>query len=114
MKPFSQIASFESYMPGYSLTLSLRFPAGTLMTDELPLMLPVSTALTRSFFVHPLSSFPTLFGTITSYESRLVPEPNSLCLIGVAGAALRRAIGRCSNFRQQEKLLLRKVCGSQI
>ncbi|MBC7817259.1 MAG: hypothetical protein IAG10_10255 [Planctomycetaceae bacterium] len=83
-------ASFDSYTLGSAIKLSLRFPAGTLLTDELPLTLPVSIATTRSFFVHPGSVVPSLHGTITSYQSRLVPEPNSLCVFGVAGTALRR------------------------
>jgi hypothetical protein len=91
--PFGQFASFDSFIPNPiqpHVKLSFRFPAGTLLSDELPLTLPVSTATTRSFFVHPFGLTPSLYGTITSYESRLMPEPYSLCLIGVAGAALRR------------------------
>jgi hypothetical protein len=90
VQPFSQIVSYGSYMPGYPISLSLRFPPNTLMTDELPLTLPISTATTRSFFVHPFFSVPSLWGTITSYESRLVPEPSSLWLIGATCVALRR------------------------
>lgn len=89
VQPTGQFVSFDSFMPSYPIKLSFRFPEQTLLTDELPLTLPISASTTRSFFVHPLS-IPSLFGSITSYESRLVPDPNSLCVLCVACAVLGR------------------------
>jgi hypothetical protein len=72
--------------PNWGLNVVLWFPEGVI-TGELPLELPLGQATLTHFGLFPVFE-ERIFGNITSYTSREVPEPCSLSAAPVAFAVI--------------------------
>jgi hypothetical protein len=74
--PFSQDSidffSDGGWLNGFACTI--RYPSGTLVSDSLPLGLPLDNA-TRASWSYGGQFAPFVIGSITSYQSIEVPEP---------------------------------------
>jgi hypothetical protein len=73
----------------YTFYVRLRFPGGMLLSDLLPLTLPMENAVSTSFYVWQFG--PEVRGTVTSYNAIEVPESASaLWMMPLASLTRRR------------------------